>query len=117
MACNTASASSTPNPFNPYAGKSYGGCENNFCPSKDDAVEQEFWHAAERGDAAAVKQLLANDKLNISRNVVPDDDGMTRVLDVAVWTASEKGRHEVMKVCVPAAALHQFLCGHRSCNV
>jgi len=90
-----------PPAVNPYAGKSYGGCKGGYCDSLDEALELQFWQAANKGDAKTVKELLANEKLNITRNIVPDDDGLARVLDVAVWTASENGRHDVMKVCLP----------------
>ena len=86
---------------NPYAGKSYGGCAGGFCESADPALELQFWEAASKGDAKTVKQLLGNEKLNLTRNIVPDDDGLSRVLDVAVWVAAEKGRHEVMRVRLP----------------
>ena len=95
-------ASSMPPAANPYAGKSYGGCEGNYCPSSDPALELKFWQAANKGDAKTVKQLLADDRLNLTRNIVPDDDGLARVLDVAVWTASENGRHDVMRVSASA---------------
>lgn len=93
-----AAAHGEPPAANPHAGKSYGGCEAGFCPSVDEALELEFWQAANKGDAKTVKKLLANEKLNLTRNIVPDDDGLARVMDVAVWTASEHGRHDVMRV-------------------
>eukprot|EP00775_Hariotina_reticulata_P011296 gene11296-11446_t len=87
-----------PKASNPYEGKSYGGCPGGFCPPKDAELEREFWHAADVGDAKVVKKLLSNPNLNISRNIVPDDQGMARVIDVAVWVASYKGHKPVMKV-------------------
>lgn len=91
-------AANMPPSANPYAGKSYGGCKGGFCESADPALELQFWEAASKGDAKLVKQLLSNEKLNLTRNIVPDDDGLSRVLDVAVWVAAEKGRHDVMQV-------------------
>lgn len=85
---------------NPYAGKSYGGCRGGYCESPDEALELQFWQAAGSGDAKTVKQLLEGGKLNLTRNIVPDDDGLARVVDVAVWVASEKGHHDVMRVRV-----------------
>lgn len=87
-----------PQASNPYAGKSYGSCPGNYCESEDPALELQLWEAARTGDVKTVKQLLANDKLNLTRNVVPDDDGLARVVDVAVWVASEQGKHKVMRV-------------------
>jgi hypothetical protein len=91
-------AADMPPSANPYAGKSYGGCKGGFCESEDPALELQFWDAASKGDAKLVKQLLSNEKLNLTRNIVPDDDGLSRVLDVAVWVAAEKGCHDVMRV-------------------
>lgn len=85
---------------NPHAGKSYGGCKGGYCESPDEALELQFWQAAGSGDATTVKQLLEGGKLNLTRNIVPDDDGLARVVDVAVWVASEKGHHDVMRVRV-----------------
>lgn len=83
---------------NPYAGKSYGGCKGGYCEPADEALELKFWEAADKGDAKTVEQLLTDDKLNLTRNIVPDDDGFARVVDVAVWVASEKGHTDVMRV-------------------
>lgn len=83
---------------NPYAGKSYGGCKGGYCESPDEALELQFWEAARTGNAKTVQQLLESNKLNLTRNIVPDEDGLARVVDVAVWVASEKGRHDVMRV-------------------
>jgi hypothetical protein len=109
-----AAVSGEPPASNPYAGKSYGSCPGNYCESEDPALELQFWEAARTGDVKTVKQLLANDKLNLTRNVVPDDDGLARVVDVAVWVASEQGRVEVMRVSAYAiclvAAVHAPRC-------
>ncbi|WIA13025.1 hypothetical protein OEZ85_006634 [Tetradesmus obliquus] len=87
-----------PKASNPYEGKPYAGCEGGYCASDDFAVEVKFWRAANKGDVKAVKKLLANKALNITRNIVPDSEGFARVVDVAMWTASSKGHVEVMKV-------------------
>eukprot|EP00882_Tetradesmus_deserticola_P015046 GHRQ01016018.1.p1 GENE.GHRQ01016018.1~~GHRQ01016018.1.p1 ORF type:complete len:238 (+),score=95.02 GHRQ01016018.1:291-1004(+) len=87
-----------PKPSNPYAGKAYAGCEGGYCTSADAELEAQFWRAAGKGKAKAVKKLLANEALNITRNIVPDSEGFARVVDVAVWTASANGHVDVMKV-------------------
>lgn len=87
-----------PKATNPYEGKSYGGCPGGFCPPDDAELEHQFWHAADAGNAKLVTKLLSNKKLNISRNIVPDDQGLARVIDVAVWAAAYKGHKPVMKV-------------------
>lgn len=84
---------------NPYQGKAYAGCDSGYCPAEDAALEREFFLAADKGQAKVLKKLLANDKLNITRNIVPDSEGLTRVIDVAMWAASLKGHSDAMKVC------------------
>lgn len=93
---------SMPQPSNPYAGKEYAGCEGGYCPSADFGLELKFYKAADKGDVKAVRKLLGNKLLNITRNIVPDSDGFARVVDVAVWAASNRGHLEVMKVSVGA---------------
>eukprot|EP00878_Enallax_costatus_P030017 GHUV01032607.1.p1 GENE.GHUV01032607.1~~GHUV01032607.1.p1 ORF type:complete len:205 (+),score=26.81 GHUV01032607.1:630-1244(+) len=95
-----------PKATNPYQGKAYAGCEGGFCPAEDAALEKEFFLAAEKGQAKVLKKLLSNDKLNMTRNIVPDSEGLTRVIDVAMWAASRKGHHDAMKVC----AIHAPQC-------
>jgi hypothetical protein len=83
---------------NPYQGKPYAGCEGGYCASADFKLEAEFWKAAGSGDTKAVTKLLANEALNITRNIVPDSEGFARVVDVAVWASSSQGHVDVMKV-------------------
>lgn len=83
---------------NPYEGKAYAGCEGGYCPAEDAGVEREFFLAADKGKPKLVKKLLNNGKLNITRNIVPDSEGLTRVIDVAMWAASYRGHYEVVKV-------------------
>ncbi|KAF6260709.1 hypothetical protein COO60DRAFT_1637360 [Scenedesmus sp. NREL 46B-D3] len=87
-----------PKASNPYAGKPYAGCEGGYCASGDPALEAQFWQAAGTGDAKAVKKLLANKALNVTRNIVPDSEGFARVMDAAVWAASAHGHVDVMKL-------------------
>lgn len=87
-----------PKAANPYEGKAYAGCEGGFCPAEDPALERDFFLAAYQGKAKAIKKLLTNDKLNITRNIVPDSEGLTRVIDVAMWAAAYKGHYDAMKV-------------------
>jgi hypothetical protein len=98
MKVKSVSMDDLPKASNPYEGKPYAGCEGGYCASSDFDLEVKFWKAADKGDAKAVKKLLANEALNITRNIVPDSEGFARVIDVAIWTASSKGHVEVMKV-------------------
>lgn len=43
--------------------------------------------AAAAGDVPQLRLLLAAPQLNTSRNIVPDDVGFARVLEVALWAA------------------------------
>eukprot|EP00878_Enallax_costatus_P034888 GHUV01038823.1.p1 GENE.GHUV01038823.1~~GHUV01038823.1.p1 ORF type:complete len:214 (+),score=54.56 GHUV01038823.1:630-1271(+) len=104
-----------PKATNPYQGKAYAGCEGGFCPAEDAALEKEFFLAAEKGQAKVLKKLLSNDKLNMTRNIVPDSEGLTRVIDVAMWAASRKGHHDAMKVLLEhpgVKELFQYEDGH-----
>lgn len=92
-----------PPPANPYAGKPYAGCDGGYCESEDAKLEARFWRTAERGKAKKLRILLGEDRLNLTRNIVPDSEGFARVVDVAVWVASFKGHVEVMKVRAPLA--------------
>jgi hypothetical protein len=85
-------------PRNIYADQDYSGCEGGFCTSQDPEVERAFWKAAADDNVDEVKALLANPALNISRNIVPDDQGHARVIDVAVWAAAARGHVDTMKV-------------------
>jgi hypothetical protein len=98
MKVKSVSMDDLPKASNPYEGKPYAGCEGGYCASSDFALEVKFWQAADKGDTKAVKKLLGNDALNITRNIVPDSEGFARVVDVAMWAASSKGHVEVMKV-------------------
>lgn len=83
---------------NPYEGKAYAGCDGGYCAPEDAGLEREFFLAADKGKPKLVKKLLKDEKLNITRNIVPDSEGLTRVIDVAMWAASYRGHYEVLKV-------------------
>lgn len=83
---------------NPYAGKPYAGCDGGYCEPEDAQLEARFWRAAEQGKAKKLRSLLGEDRLNLTRNIVPDSEGFARVIDVAVWAASFKGHVDAMKV-------------------
>lgn len=85
-------------PRNIYADDNYSGCEGGFCPAEDPSLEEEFWKAAEQGNTVQVRKLLDTPGLNISRNIVPDEQGHTRVVDVAVWAAAKAGHAGVVEV-------------------
>jgi hypothetical protein len=95
---------------NPYANVNWSGCDHGFCPPLDLAVERDFYAAAQRGDVAALRALLdgphakplsaasgARAALNLTRNIVPDDSGHARVIDVAVWAAVRAGKPEAVR--------------------
>lgn len=98
-----------PSAANPYANINWSGCDGGFCPPVDLAVEQKFYAAAREGDVAALRALLkAHTKpspsradgraaLNLTRNIVPDDSGHARVLDVAVWAAVKAGKVDAVR--------------------
>jgi hypothetical protein len=98
MKVKQVSQDDMPKASNPYEGKPYAGCEGGYCASADFKLEGKFWQAAGSGDAKAVKKLLADEAVNITRNIVPDSEGFARVVDVAVWAASSNGHVDVMKV-------------------
>jgi hypothetical protein len=100
MKVKQVSQDDMPKASNPYEGKPYAGCEGGYCASADFKLEGDFWKAAGSGDAKAVKKLLADEAVNITRNIVPDSEGFARVVDVAVWAASSNGHVDVMKVGV-----------------
>lgn len=105
----------SPPSANPYANVNWSGCEHGFCPPVDLAVEQEFYAAAAEGDVAALRALLKSEHtkpragradgraaLNLTRNIVPDDSGHARVLDVAVWAAVRAGKPEAVRLLFQA---------------
>jgi hypothetical protein len=94
---------------NPYANINWSGCDGGFCPPVDLSVEQQFYAAAQQGDVSALRSLLKQHgkplasradgraALNLTRNIVPDDSGHARVLDVAIWTAVKAGKVDAVR--------------------
>lgn len=94
---------------NPYANVNWSGCDGGFCPPVDLSVEQKFYAAAQQGDVGALRSLLKQHgkpspsrsdgraALNLTRNIVPDDSGHARVLDVAIWTAVKAGKVDAVR--------------------
>jgi hypothetical protein len=119
MKVKQVSMDDMPKATNPYAGKPYAGCEGGYCASADFKLEGEFWHAAGSGDAKAVKKLLADEAVNITRNIVPDSEGFARVVDVAVWAASSNGHVDVMKVsaCANCSVSKQLHPAYKQANM
>jgi len=99
-------------PRNPYEGDEYAGCEGGFCPSQNADIERAFWKAAADDNVEELKALLANPALNTTRNIVPDDQGHARVIDVAVWAATTRGNINVMKVLLSSGGLDTSEHGH-----
>jgi len=105
---------------NPYANVNWSGCEDGFCPPVDLAVEQKFYAAAAAGDVPLLRAMLREHAggaadgaaapaaaagraaLNLTRNIVPDDNGHARVLDVAVWAAVRAGKGNALRLLFQA---------------
>jgi hypothetical protein len=87
-----------PGTLNPYANQPYGGCEDGFCAAVDSDLEYAFYQAASEGNTTLMKQLMDNPALNISRNIVPDGQGFSRVMDVGLWAAVRNGHVEAAEV-------------------
>jgi hypothetical protein len=100
---------------NPYANVNWSGCEFGYCPPVDLSIEQAFYAAAAKGDVTELQRLLREHggggaakenqpaTLNLTRNIVPDDSGHARVLDVAVWAAVRAGKPDAVRALFMAA--------------
>jgi ankyrin repeat protein len=109
-----AQGGEAPPTANPYANRNWSGCEHGYCPPVDAAVERQFFAAAAAGDVPELKRLMrehgsksstghredeqAPVALNLTRNIVPDDSGHARVLDVAIWAAVRAGKSEAVRL-------------------
>jgi hypothetical protein len=97
-----ASKGDPPPAMNPYAGAPYAGCDGGFCAAQDPALEAALYRAAAAGETAAARALFDNPSVNLTRNIVPDDDGFVRVVDAAVWAAAKHGRIGAMEMMLDA---------------